>query len=133
LNNHDVIAPTITPPEVTMDDHGSAVVACTLGSGDLTRRAARWEALAARSLVRAARTERGLRLVLRTDPGVAGELRDLVTLERDCCAFAAWSVHENGTELTLDVTGDSDQALAGVQSLFPNLNLSGGGPQRHSG
>jgi hypothetical protein len=121
LNNQDFIAATMLTPEVTMDDdHGASVVACTLGSGDLTRRAARWEALTARSLVRAARTDRGLRLVFRADAGAAGELSDLVALERECCAFAAWSVHENGTELTLDVTGDGDQAVAAVQSLFPN-------------
>jgi hypothetical protein len=121
LNNQDFIAATILTPEVTMDDdHGAAVVACTLGSGDLTRRAAWWEALTARSLVRAARTDRGLRLVFRADAGAAGELSDLVALERECCAFAAWSVHENGTELTLDVTGRGDQAVAAVQSLFPN-------------
>jgi hypothetical protein len=122
LSNHDVIAATILTPEVTVDDdHGSTVVACTLGSGDLTRRAARWEALTARSLVRAARTDRGLRLVFRADAGVASELSDLVALERECCAFAAWAVHDNSTELTLDVTGDGDQAVAAVHSLFPAL------------
>lgn len=103
------------------DDRRSEVVACALGAGDLARRAARWEALAGRSLVRAARTERGVRLVFRADPGVADELQDLVALERDCCAFATWSVHEHRAELTLDVTGDGDHAVAAVQSLFPAL------------
>jgi hypothetical protein len=122
LNNDDSIAATIPTSEVTMDDdHGSAVVACTLGRGDLARRAARWEALAGRSLARAARTDGGLRLVFRADPGAADELSDLVALERECCAFAAWSVHENRAELILDITGDGDQAAAAVQSLFPAL------------
>src|SRR6202046_1442263 len=103
------------------DDHGSAVVTCTLASGDLTGRAARWAALTARSLVRAARTDRGLRLVFRADAGAASELSDLVALERECCAFGAWSVHETGTGPPLDVTGDGDQAVAAVQSLFPAL------------
>jgi hypothetical protein len=122
LNHHDFTRATIPAPEVTMDDdQRSAVVACTLGPGDLARRADRWEALTGRSRVRAARTDRGLRLVFRADPGVADELRDLAALERDCCAFAAWSVHETGGELTLEVTGDGDQAIAAVQSLFPGL------------
>jgi hypothetical protein len=103
------------------DDHGSAPVACTLGVGHLARRAARWETLSSRSLTRATRTERGVRLVFAADLGVADELRSLIALERDCCAFANWSVHEHGTELTLDVTADGVDAIAAVQSLFPAL------------
>jgi len=103
-------------------DRGSAPVACALGAGDMAWRAARWEALAGRSLVRAAGTERGLRLVFRADPGVAGELGDLVALERDCCAFAVWLVHEHDAEIALDVTGDSPDAVAAIKSLFPALS-----------
>ena len=101
------------------DDHRSAVVACSLGPGDQAGRAARWKVLTERSLARAARTERGVSLTFRVDPGVAEELRDLAALERGCCAFATWSVHEHGAELTLDVTGDSTDAVAAVRSLFP--------------
>jgi hypothetical protein len=100
-------------------DGGSAVVACSLGAGDLARRAARWEALRTRALLRASRTERGLRLVFRAGPEVAGELNALVALERDCCAFAAWSVRESENELALEVSGDGEQAVAAVRSLFP--------------
>jgi hypothetical protein len=35
---------------------------------------------------------------------VEGELRQLAELERDCCAFAQWSVHTRGEEVVLDVT-----------------------------
>jgi hypothetical protein len=122
LNSHDFIAATIRHPEVTMDhDRGSAPVACTLGVGDMARRAARWEALTSRSLERATRTERGVRLVFAANLGVADELRSLIALERDCCAFANWSVHEHGAELALDVTGDGADAIAAIQSLFPAL------------
>jgi hypothetical protein len=102
-------------------DGGSAVVACSLGAGDLAGRTARWAALTARGLVRASRTERGLRLVFRAGPEVAGELNALVALERDCCAFAAWSVRESEDELALEVSGDGEQAAAAVRSLFPGL------------
>jgi hypothetical protein len=121
LINHDFIAAT-PAPEVTMDDdHRSAVVACSLGPGDLARRAGRWEVLTARSLMRAARTDRGMRLEFRAGPGVAGELSALVELERECCAFAAWTVHTTGAELTLDVSGDAAEAVTAIQSLFPAL------------
>jgi hypothetical protein len=122
LNQHDGVAATVPAPEVTMDDDdGSVPVACTLGPGDMGRRAARWQALARHSLLHAARTDRGLRLVFRAGPEAAGELRELVALERDCCAFAVWSLDESGSEFTLDVTGDGDQAVGAVQSLFPAL------------
>ena len=100
-------------------DRGSAPMACTLGAGEMAGRAARWATLTSRSLMRAARSERGMRLVFAADPGVADELRSLIAMERDCCAFASWSVHEHGAELALDVTGDGPDAVAAVQSLFP--------------
>ena len=49
-------------------------------------------------------TENRLRLLFRAAPGVEGELRQLAELERDCCAFAQWSVHTRGEEVVLDVT-----------------------------
>jgi len=103
------------------DTHRSALMACTLGPGDQAGRAARWKVLTERSLARAARTEHGVSLTFRPDPGVAEELRDLAALERDCCAFAAWSVHEHGAGLTLEVAGDTTDAVAAVRSLFPAL------------
>jgi len=103
-------------------DRGSAPVACTLGAGDMARRAARWEALTERFLVRTATTRRGVRLVFAADPGVAAELSSLIALERDCCPFANWSVHEHGAELALEVTGDGRDGVAAVRSLFRALS-----------
>ena len=103
------------------NDQGSPLVACTLGTGDRAQRAARWEELTARALRRASRTERGLRLVFGADPGVEDELRSLVALERECCAFAQWSVSAAGRRLTLEVGGDSEEAVAAAQALFPAL------------
>jgi len=96
-------------------------VACTLGTGDRARRAARWAALTARALRQASRTERGLRLVFGAGPGVEDELRSLAALERDCCAFARWSVTAADRRLTLEVSGDSEEAVAAAQALFPAL------------
>lgn len=96
-------------------------VACTLGTGDRAQRAARWEALAARALRQASRTERGLCLVFDADPGVEDELRSLIALERECCGFARWSVSAAGRRLTLEISGDSQAAAAAAQALFPAL------------
>ena len=103
-----------------MED-GSPPVACSLNQTNLADRAARWQALAARALRQAAPTQDGVRLVFAPGPGVADELEALVALERECCAFAAWSVHAAPGELTLDVTADAEEAVTAVRSLFPAL------------
>jgi hypothetical protein len=100
---------------------GTPPVACTLGSGELAGRAARWQALAARAHGRLARTEHGARLSFAAGEGVAGELRELVALERDCCAFATWSVREHGDQVLVEIGGDSPEAVAAVQAMFSSL------------
>jgi hypothetical protein len=111
------------PPAVGVpsagDDHPAA--ACTLGAGDRAQRAARWEALTGRALRRVSRTGRGLRLDFDAGPGVEDELRSLVALETECCAFARWSVSAAGGQLTVEVSGDSEEAAAAARALFPAL------------
>jgi hypothetical protein len=99
-------------------DSESAPVACSLGQDDLAQRAGRWRSLAARALAQSSATQRGVRLVFDPGPGVADELGALAALERDCCAFATWSVRADGGELTLEVSGDGETAAAAVQSMF---------------
>jgi hypothetical protein len=96
-------------------------VACSLGQADLAGRADRWRALAARALSRESPTPRGLRLVFDAVPGVAAELEELAALERECCAFATWSTRAEDGELTLEISGDSEEAVAAVQSMFAAL------------
>jgi hypothetical protein len=99
-----------------------APVACSLGQSDLAERAGRWGELAARALSQVSRTERGLRLVFGAGPGVAEELRALAAAERECCAFATWSVRADGGGLVLEVSGDSPEAVTAVQGMFATLN-----------
>jgi hypothetical protein len=96
-------------------------VACTLGQVDAAQRADRWRALASGALVQSSVTQRGVRLVFDGTPGVADELQALAALERECCSFAAWSVRANGSQLTLEVTGDGDEAAGAIQSMFAGL------------
>ena len=65
----------------------AAAIACSLQPDHVADRKVRWQALLDRAAVETARTERGLRLTLRADPGVADELEALATLNRDCCAL----------------------------------------------
>jgi hypothetical protein len=97
------------------------VVACSLNQGDLAKRHDRWVALARRAAIDAVATGNGLRLLFRADPGVEVELRQLAELERDCCAFADWSVRARGDEVVLDVTADSEEGIVAVQAMFGGL------------
>ena len=96
-------------------------VACSLRQADLPGRADSWRALADRALSRVSPTPRGLLLVFGAGPGVADELEALAALERDCCAFATWSVRVDSTEIILEVSGDGDEAVTAIQSMFAAL------------
>jgi hypothetical protein len=64
-----------------------------------------------------------LRLLFRDGPDVEDELQQLATLERDCCAFADWSVRVRGEEVVLDITGASEEGIAAVQAMFTDLRV----------
>jgi hypothetical protein len=48
------------------------------------------------------------------------ELAELTTLERACCAFAVWTIHNHADQLLLDVSTDTDEGIAAVQAIFGN-------------
>jgi hypothetical protein len=102
----------------------TAPIACSLGRGDLAGRQRRWQALADDAILDIASTGYGLRLRFRADPGVGAELRDLAALERDCCAFADWTVHSDGDAQVMDVRGSSPAGVAAVQAMFAELRAS---------
>jgi hypothetical protein len=96
-------------------------VACSLDQSDLAERQDRWLELARRAAIEVVTTSNGLRLLFRAEPWVEAELRQLAELERDCCAFADWSVHARGTKVALDVTADSEEGITAVQAMFGRL------------
>lgn len=99
-------------------------VACSLSQQDLKQRAERWHVLARRAEVQVSHTDSGLRLTFGAGPGVAAELNELAGLERDCCAFASWSVTSAGDRLVLDVSADGEVAVAAVQAMFDSLGVA---------
>jgi hypothetical protein len=94
----------------------SVPVACTLTSAGLAAQAARWEGLMARAMTKRTETADGVRLAFRAEPGTEEELRALVTVETECCAWAAWAVETNAGPTVLDVrsTGPGIAALHGM-------------------
>jgi hypothetical protein len=102
----------------------NAAIACSLGQADLAERRDRWRRLSERAALNVLTTETGLRLCFRDAPGVEGELQRLAKLERDCCAFADWSVYTFGEEVVLDVTAASNEGINAVQAMFNDLRLA---------
>jgi hypothetical protein len=96
-------------------------IACTLSDDDRRANQGRWHALGARALLAVDPTDRGLRLAFARTPAVESELRALAEVERECCAFAVWTVSEVGDRILLDAAGKSDDAVPAVKELFRSL------------
>jgi len=96
-------------------------IACTLTRDDFTTRRDRWLALGDRALRSRDATSTGLRLTFMQTRAVEAELGKLVELERECCAFADWTVETNGDAVTLRVDGRSPMGVDAVQALFGEL------------
>jgi hypothetical protein len=93
-------------------------VACSLNLRDLPRRLASWRSLRRRAEISFARTDRGIQLIFRNDPGVESQLKELVELERECCAFAEWSTRSDDDRVVLEVSGEGEEAVAAVQGML---------------
>jgi hypothetical protein len=95
----------------------TAPVACTLTAAGLAAQAARWERLIARAMTGRAETADGVRLSFRPGPGTEDELRALVAVETECCAWAAWTVQRDGGAVVLDVRSAAE-GVASLHSMF---------------
>ena len=108
----------MTTPQSPGDQSGAIVpVACTLTPADLAAQAGRWARLTARALTGRTETADGLRMSFRSEPGTEDELRTLVAVENECCAWAAWTVDTSGgtIELHIDSSGDG---VATLHTMF---------------
>lgn len=92
-------------------------IACTLGQERLTGQADRWRHLVQAAGLGNAETADGLELSFRAEPAVERELRDLVAVERACCAWARWEVRRADDALVLHVSSTPDGAAA-LHAMF---------------
>ena len=88
-------------------------LACTLDAAAMGERGARWQALADRALIGRERAPGTATLRFADADGVAAELRELVRLEGECCAFLDMRVDEADGELVLSIAGP-----AGAEELL---------------
>jgi hypothetical protein len=103
-----------------MDAHEPAPVACSLTSADLAAQGDRWKRLTATSLTERADTADGLRLAFRAGSESERELRELVAVETDCCAWAQWEVTASQDRLVLHVRSVGD-GVAVLHGMFADL------------
>jgi hypothetical protein len=99
-----------------MHEMNDDAIACSLGSDDLETQTALWTRLCSTAGVRRAMTENGARLEFRATPAVESELRALVSAERECCAWATWTITREASLLVLEVvsTAAGAEALHGM-------------------
>jgi hypothetical protein len=93
-------------------------IACTLSWADRKTRAARWHELTRSPAFEISETANGLRLNVAAE--AESELRALAALERECCAFADWTVSVDGDVAVLEVTAEGD-AIPVTQTLLASL------------
>ena len=96
-------------------------VACTLGADDLQERLARIAALGQHLLTQ---RQEGGELFLAYMPEAAGELREIVALERECCAFLAFQLTEADGRVQLRITAPPESGDA-AHFLFGHFATPG--------
>jgi hypothetical protein len=93
-------------------------VACTLTAADLAAQGAGWARLAELAMTRRALTDDGLRVSFRVSAGVEDELRRLVAVENECCAWASWTVRADGADVLLEVRSAAAEGVAVLHGMF---------------
>ncbi|MBE1588912.1 hypothetical protein ACFPOI_55960 [Nonomuraea angiospora] len=72
-----------------------------------------------RHLVGREKTAEGIRFLLRAEPGVEAQVRDLAARERACCAFFAFDVTTDGEHVLWDwAVSDNDAARALLEEFY---------------
>jgi hypothetical protein len=104
------------------------LVACTLNDTDLKTQQQRWLNLGRNFGIARTTTDDGLRLTFRYHPQVEQELRALVAVENDCCAWAAWSVERDGNRDVAMAARSQGEGVATLHTMFtdPCFDRSGG-------
>ena len=95
----------------------SPVVSCTLGKDDLGAQAERWTHVRTEAGLGRMETADGLRLTFRAETEVEDELRALVAVENECCAWARWDVSREDGELVMHARS-TGQGVATLRAVF---------------
>jgi hypothetical protein len=92
-------------------------IACDLGEERAATQAQRWLRLGRDAGLGRAETTDGLEIRFRDEAAVERELRDLVSVESNCCAWARWEVHRADGELVMRVSS-TPEGTAALHTMF---------------
>ena len=93
-------------------------IACTLTTANLKTQRERWVAL--RGSFGLARHEApdGLRLTFEDRPEVEAELQQLIAVENECCAWAAWTVERDSDGALVMAARSRGEGIATLHGMF---------------
>jgi hypothetical protein len=116
---HRITATVSTTPSSDPQRTSATVsIACSLTAGGLRTQAQRWVELVRAAGIDRAATADGVRLTFRADPAVERELRELVAVENECCAWARWEVRADGEGALVMQARAADDGVDTLQSMF---------------
>jgi hypothetical protein len=92
-------------------------IACSLSGREAELRRLEWQGLISDALRSQAETPTGMMLAFAASTDVERRLERLVELERQCCAFARWTIAHQSDEVVLRIDGQGE-GTAAVQELF---------------
>jgi hypothetical protein len=92
-------------------------IACDLSEEKLATQAQRWRRLVREAGLGRAETTDGLEIRFRDGAAVERELRDLASVESNCCSWARWEVHRGDGELVMRVSS-APAGAAALQAMF---------------
>jgi hypothetical protein len=92
-------------------------IACSLSGREAEHRRLEWQGLISDALRSQAETPTGMMLAFAASADVERRLERLVELERQCCAFARWTIAHESAQVVLRIDGQSERTAA-VQELF---------------
>jgi hypothetical protein len=104
-------------------DNGD-VIACGLNGDDKAGQAERWLRLGRQAGRGRVETEDGLLLRFRDLPEVERELRALIAVESECCAWARWEVRRDGGDLVMRARSTPEGAVA-LHEMFQAVSGAG--------
>ncbi|HET6187257.1 MAG TPA: hypothetical protein VFE59_09665 [Trebonia sp.] len=105
------------PPDLAPD------IACDLGEVKAATQAERWLRLGREAGLGRAETPDGLEIRFRDEPAAERELRDLVSVESKCCAWARWEVRRADGHLVMRVTSTPEGAAA-LHAMFGEARVN---------
>lgn len=103
----------------TSRDTGDAApdIVCALGDKRSAAQAERWQRLGREAGLGRTVTGDGLEIRFRDEPAAERELRDLVSVESTCCAWARWEIRRAGGALVMRVSSTPEGAAA-LHAMF---------------